>query len=837
MGKKKKRIQESDALFMLSGAGVLGGIFVVGYFFFFSVLAQRLVPWPVFFALFGALAVLNIFLLLQFWKRRFAAGIGWQLFMLLWGPLALWYWLFAPVYYYFTVNIDVFQISLLGFIYLWEVPLVGGIFIALAIFRFRHIKHFTETRQTENPESLYRSTFHYPIFVAIILFLISIIGYGIGTIQLNAFGQLPALEQAKSLANGFVVSIFLSLFYYLILDRFLEPIRLLLEKAHSIATIQKRRITVQIFTVTLLLILGSIGLFGLLIVESWQMIERESILREMRDDLLKFAQNLAVQLQDTDSEPLTEEQITKNLEVLRRGERGQVLILDSLSTLPENFSPYTHQTIREESFGIMEDFRQNHKLILFSNELIPGKIVVSVAYMKDFYSVFQETFRFLAVGALLVLVLTVGVITFMSFAISERARRLARLVSRAESGDVSSLSPIPSGDELDAISRSFIRFAAREKELQQAIEREKVQYEGIVKDIGEGLVVTDKGGKVLTVNPMACSLLGYHPNEVLGKQWTVDLPLAQDEEGNPVPLEQTATFGAIQKKHSTITNYYYLRKDGSRFPVHVTASPFVMEGKIIGTVSLFRDITEEKAIDRAKSEFVSIASHQLRTPLTIIRWSFEKLFKQEQILADPKNEKYSNQVFQAITRMNKLIEALLNVSRIELGTLDLSLKPINAITLAEQVIEEFRPTLEEKDLDVRIDWEDGLPNVMADPDFLVIVFQNLLSNAIKYSPDKSTISIMAASIPEDQVLFSVADTGYGIPRTQQDKIFSKLFRADNAFQRGKEGTGLGLYITKFIIEQSKGHIWFESEEGEGTTFSFTLPTQPRSNKRNNKKHT
>ncbi|HEX9722395.1 MAG TPA: ATP-binding protein [Candidatus Paceibacterota bacterium] len=828
MPRRKPFIKVSDAVFMLAAAGVLAGIFVAGYFFLFSLLTGRGVDWVTFFVLFSALALLNIFLLVQFWKRRFRFGVGWQAFMLLWGPLAIWYWLFAPIYYFFTVNLDTARIALLGFIYLWEVPVVGGIFIALALARFWRIRRFQETGETKNPESLYKLTFQYPAFVGIALFLLSVIGYTIGTVQLNTFGELPKLEQAKSVANGVVVAIFLALFYSLVFDRFLEPIRLALEKRYDLGIKQEGRLTVRIFMVTLLVVLGSVGLFSLLIVESWQMIERENILREMRDDALQVTRNLVLQLEQNST--LSTEDVAQHLETLRQGERGEILILDPGEPLPGYFSPQTQQLIAQQPFGVVEDFRKSHKIMLFTDGVIPGKVVVSIAYMKDFYGIFQETFQFLAIGALFVTVLSVSVITFMSFAISERARRLARLVRRAEAGDTKSLRPIPSGDEFDALSRSFIRFATREKELQSHLEKEKIQYEGIVKDIGEGLVVTDGGGKVVTINPAAASLVGYEEKEVMGKKWASDIPRVLGEQGKSIALEQTATFRAIKQKKPSAATYYYVRKDGSSFPVHVTATPFIMKGKIIGSVSVFRDITKEKEIDRAKSEFVSIASHQLRTPLTAIRWSFEKLVRQEKSLSGEKNKEYTNQLFGAVKRMNKLIDALLNVSRIELGTLRLQPKPLDAISLAEQVLQECKSSVEEKELRVEIEWEDGLPHIAADPNFLVIVFQNLISNAIKYTPPRGSITLMAIS-QQGSVVFSVQDTGYGIPKGQHDKIFTKLFRADNAAAKDKTGTGLGLYITRFIVEQSKGKIWFTSEEGKGTTFFFTLPIQEKSNRK------
>lgn len=172
--------------------------------------------------------------------------------------------------------------------------------------------------------------------------------------------------------------------------------------------------------------------------------------------------------------------------------------------------------------------------------------------------------------------------------------------------------------------------------------------------------------------------------------------------------------------------------------------------------------------------------------------------------------------------MIDLVNSLLNVSRMELGTFSVEPKPTDVVRIANDAVEEQQPGIKGHKLVLKVNYALGLPKINTDPKLLYMVFQNLLSNAVKYTQKKGRIEFSIKK-ENDQILISIADTGLGIPKEQQDKIFTKLFRADNVREKDTEGTGLGLYIVKSIIEHSGGKIWFESEENKGTTFYVELP--------------
>ena len=361
----------------------------------------------------------------------------------------------------------------------------------------------------------------------------------------------------------------------------------------------------------------------------------------------------------------------------------------------------------------------------------------------------------------------------------------------------------------------------------------KAKDEAIILSIGDGLVVADENGKIVLVNKAFEKMLGWKEREARGKSLSKIVPIV-DESGKYMPESERLVTKTL-KEHTTITTTVnYLRKDKTLFPVALTVSPIIAEGNFIGAVEVFRDITKEKEIDKAKTEFVSLASHQLRTPLSTINWYSEMLLSGDIGTLNDKQKKYMNEVYKGSQRMVVLVNALLNVSRLELGTFVVNPKPTDVVKLAQKTIDELKIQIDQRQLKFSERHSEGLPLLNADPNLLGMVFQNLLSNAIKYTAEKGSVSldlrlvkrgelINKKKVNEDSMAIIVSDTGFGITGNQQDKIFTKLFRADNVRAKDTEGTGLGLYIVKSVVDHSGGRIWFESEENKGTTFYLTLP--------------
>lgn len=226
-------------------------------------------------------------------------------------------------------------------------------------------------------------------------------------------------------------------------------------------------------------------------------------------------------------------------------------------------------------------------------------------------------------------------------------------------------------------------------------------------------------------------------------------------------------------------------------------------------------------IDRAKSEFISLASHQLRTPLTATNWYTEMLLNGEAGRLTKKQKEFIQEVQHGGRRMADLVNALLNTSRIDLGTFPVTVEDVHVAQLVRDIVAEMKEQVDAKGLTLVLDIDSSITTAAVDPRLLRIIIENLVSNAIKYTY-KGTVELTMRST-KHTLEISVKDSGMGIPEDEQSRVFSKLFRAENAAQSESEGTGLGLYIVKSIIDTIGGSIRFESVEDQGSTFSVSLP--------------
>jgi PAS domain S-box-containing protein len=371
-------------------------------------------------------------------------------------------------------------------------------------------------------------------------------------------------------------------------------------------------------------------------------------------------------------------------------------------------------------------------------------------------------------------------------------------------------------------TKQLARKMREAEESKTALEQEKASLLAI----GDGTFILDAKGKITFVNKAFENLVGWTLKDAKGKNLIDVLPM-QDEAGQAVPCDERPIATALHFCTSTSTSnapktFYYVRKDGSRFPVAIVASPVTVKDKVIGAVEIFRDITREREVDKAKTEFVSLASHQLRTPLAAVSWYTEMILEGDVGVVQDGQKKYLKEIYDGNRRMTELVNTLLDTSRLELGTLKIDLQPTDLIALARSVLDEQKPIIENKKLVIVEHLNADVPTFPSDPKLLRMVCQNLLANAVTYTPPEGRVELTISSDPES-VSIVVSDTGYGIPESQQSKIFERFFRADNVRAKDTDGTGLGLYITKSVVESFGGQIGFESQEGKGSTFYVTLP--------------
>jgi signal transduction histidine kinase len=249
--------------------------------------------------------------------------------------------------------------------------------------------------------------------------------------------------------------------------------------------------------------------------------------------------------------------------------------------------------------------------------------------------------------------------------------------------------------------------------------------------------------------------------------------------------------------------------------------------KRIGTLVTLHDITREKLVERLKTEFVSLSAHQLRTPLSAIKWTLKMILDGDMGEINEEQKDLLRKTYNSNERMISLINDLLNVTRIEEGRYIYKKKLVDLSSLVKEIVKNYKEESKRRGLSFKFKAPKGkIPEIKMDPDKIKLVITNLIDNAIRYTSEKGKV-IVSLEKKKNNLEFSVEDSGIGIPEDQQERLFSKFFRASNAVRTETEGSGLGLFICKNIIDAHNGEVWFESEQGKGSKFYFSLPIKEK----------
>jgi PAS domain S-box-containing protein len=321
------------------------------------------------------------------------------------------------------------------------------------------------------------------------------------------------------------------------------------------------------------------------------------------------------------------------------------------------------------------------------------------------------------------------------------------------------------------------------------------------------------------VNPAWQKMTGYTKEETLGKT-PDELQSGKGDLKFFVDLHTAAEEGKIFQ-----TEMKLQRKNGKEYDAELTMYPIKEHGEPVLYVIFHSDITQRKKLEAAQSEFVSLSSHQLRTPLTAIRWIFNTLEGKKQGPLTDMQMELIHDGQKCVLHMAETIGILLTISRIEAGKVQLEYTDVNLQSFLQEIADEQKVSYAEKQQDFSLVCSLGL-SLRTDPRLLKEVISNLLSNAIKYTPVKGSVTIRAEKTDQDRVRIDVTDTGCGIPSYQQERVFSKFFRAENALQEHTDGTGLGLYMGSALVTMMRGTMSFTSEENKGTTFTVHFPAVP-----------
>lgn len=352
-------------------------------------------------------------------------------------------------------------------------------------------------------------------------------------------------------------------------------------------------------------------------------------------------------------------------------------------------------------------------------------------------------------------------------------------------------------------------------------------HEALITSIGEGVVIVDEYGHVTEVNQNALGTLGYRRDEMVGA-WLGKILPSKDKEGRDIPASERPVFRSLLTGEPITQIVNYVKKDGSLLPVSSTAAPFMVKGMPRGAIIIFRDFSHEIQVERAKDEFVSLASHQLRTPLTAMMLYSQMLEECNSGTLNEEQSLYLEKIKTSTERLQSLVTDFLNISKLELGRLDIQAEEIDLEKLIRNEVADIIPSLKAKNVELAFNKPaKNIPRALVDPTLLSQAVHNLLTNAVRYTPAKKGRIEINLGYKDKEFTISVTDNGIGIPEESKERIFQRLYRAENAIETEQGGTGLGLYFVKKVAEACGGRVWFESQVNKGSTFFLCLPASTK----------
>jgi two-component system, OmpR family, phosphate regulon sensor histidine kinase PhoR len=415
----------------------------------------------------------------------------------------------------------------------------------------------------------------------------------------------------------------------------------------------------------------------------------------------------------------------------------------------------------------------------------------------------------LGLASLVILLVASGLILLVSRNFSERIEKLTAFSQRVAEGDFRPQASDGTGDALDRLSNSLNQTAARLDRTIHTLTEERNLSSAILGSMVEGVLVVNGAERVVFANQSFAEILG------------LKMP-PQPGSGLVEVVRQTELIEAARKvlageprvEAEIVTGI--LRQ---HFFAATVAS--VRAAETNGAVLVLHDITDLRKLERVRRDFVANVSHEFRTPLTAIQGFAETLLAGA--MNDPQNrERFLGIIVEHSRRLARLTEDLLMLSKMDADRLELETRRIPVGPLVESCIETSTPRAKEKDLKLLVNLAERVPDIAGDRRRLTEVLQNLLDNAIQYTPAGGQIMVSAGP-KNGEVIFTVSDTGIGIPQVDQPRIFERFYRVDVARSREVGGTGLGLSIAKHLIENHGGKIWVESEVGRGSQFHFSVP--------------
>ncbi|MDE0011652.1 MAG: ATP-binding protein [Candidatus Poribacteria bacterium] len=437
--------------------------------------------------------------------------------------------------------------------------------------------------------------------------------------------------------------------------------------------------------------------------------------------------------------------------------------------------------------------------------------------MEDVNTAIGNLRRIALLASVAGLILAIVFSVFSTGAITKPIEKLTQMTQSLAAGNVNSRVPVDSRNELGQLSQNFNLMADRVQEQIDEISEEHRRSETILTNMGEGVLLVNGVFEVTYANPTAISMLEL-PDDYIGKA-LIEINRIPELQALLKKAEQTETIAFAEIQLGNIQEP----------EAEVTIVP-VSAGQEY--VIVIHDVTKERQLERIRADFVANVSHELRTPLTAIRGYAETLLGEDSVRTKT-GEQFLVKILNHSARLSRLVSDLLELSRLELGEVELKRLLCHLNTFYEPILDVFEPLLEESGLILKWEIPEELPEVNVDQQLFMQIFINLIDNAIKYTPDGGTITVSGEINSGDvlensdtigeEIVVHVKDTGIGIPMESQSRVFERFYRVDKGRAQEMGGTGLGLAIVKHIVLRHNGRIWLDSVLGQGSVFHVAIP--------------
>ena len=387
---------------------------------------------------------------------------------------------------------------------------------------------------------------------------------------------------------------------------------------------------------------------------------------------------------------------------------------------------------------------------------------------------------------------------------------------------------VTGSSEVGILAEEFNSMRWNLKSAVEKLTEEEKKMTAIVNSIAEGLILLDSSDRVLHINPAAERLLNLSVDNIDKNITEIiqndELLHIFEDNQRQISLNKPTEQIPSKNEETSFTSEVTLIHHDEKLVLRTIASPFLDEyGLTLGTVYLFEDITREKEIDQMKSDFISLVSHELRTPLTSIIGFVSFILDGKAGAINDRQRNSLARVQRQSKRLAALINDLLDISRIESGRIQMEQESISILEIVTQRLEEIRPQADEKSIRLALTAPEWVPTILGDEARMGQVFTNLIGNAIKFTPDNGEVSVKVEA-DGNLLHVEVIDTGPGIPAEERQKVFDKFYQLSDISTRQQGGSGLGLSITKSIVEAHGGKLWIDDgNQGKGSNFQFVLP--------------